>query len=55
MQIEGYFNIVKKYVLNGEVNLKTDVSLKKMKDYNKQICAELKLNIPVKRRKRNIQ
>jgi len=26
-----------------------------MKDYNKQICAELKLNIPVKRRKRNIQ
>lgn len=53
--IEGYFNIVKKYVLNGEVNLKVGRFVKKMKEYNKQMCAELKLNIPLKRRKRNIQ
>lgn len=53
--IEGFFNIVKKYVLNGAVNLKIGRFIKKMKDYTKQICAELKLNIPLKRKKRNVQ
>lgn len=53
--VESYFNIVKKYVLNGEVNLKVGRFLKKMKDYTRQICAELKLNIPLKRKKRGIK
>lgn len=51
--IEGFFNIVKKYVLNGEV--KVGRFIKKMKDYTRQICAELKLNIPLKRTRRNTQ
>lgn len=53
--VESYFNIIKKYVLNGEVNLKVGRFIKKMKNYNKQIYAEIKLNVPLKRKKRSIR
>lgn len=36
--IEGFLNIVKKYILNGEVNLKVGRFLKKMKDYQTNMC-----------------
>ena len=42
-------------MLNDETNLKVGRFAKKIKDYTEQICAELKLNIPIKRRKRNIK
>lgn len=58
--VEGYFNIIKHQVLNNEINLKVGRFVRKMKNYTRQICAEIKLNIPLKRRRkrtirRNVQ
>ncbi|KAK0070910.1 hypothetical protein PV325_013890, partial [Microctonus aethiopoides] len=53
--IEGYFNIIKKYVLNNEVNLKVGRFITRMKNYTSQLCNEIKLNIPMRRNKRDIR
>ncbi|KAK0169338.1 hypothetical protein PV327_011640, partial [Microctonus hyperodae] len=52
--IEGYFNIMKKYVLNNEGNLEVGRFITKMKNYTSQLCSEIKLHIPMKRNKRDI-
>lgn len=45
---------MKKYVLNNEVNLKVGRFITKMKNYINQLCNEIKLRIPLKRKKRDI-
>lgn len=53
--LKVFSNIVKHNILNGETNLKAERFVKKLKDYTKQICAELRLNISFKRRKQKIE
>jgi len=53
--VESYFNIVKKEILQGEVNLKIGCFINKMKNYNSSLIAEAAIKVPLKNRRRTIK
>jgi len=53
--VESYFNIVKKEILQGEVNLKIGRFINKMKNYNSSLIAEAAIKVPLKSRRRTIK
>jgi len=50
--VESYFNIVKKEILQGEVNLKIGRFINKMKSYNCSLIAEVAIKVPLKSRRK---
>ena len=53
--VESYFNIVKKEILQGEVNLKIGRFINKIKNYNNSLIAEAAIKLPIKNRRRTIK